>query len=275
MRRKATEPGSSPTLGSGGDADLESAAHGPGGGGAAKAGRHLEKPPSRPSACVRFLPPRRRVHQCCRVSCALLCLSLAFGLIVAAVKIKPLADSYGYEVPYFLVAPLWFRWLTEATPHIITPAPGLDGYIDTDMPPAEGAERFGEFWVSRVASKPNVTIVHNFMSKAECASLRELATKMGLLPANQFKVGNVEGGEAADRGTVLGEAVTLNSILDAIYKIVRTSAGDFLELEALLPSELAMVLAIMRRAEHITAGAYTLVHFSAQLERFVWDRGCA
>jgi hypothetical protein len=79
---------------------------------------------------------------------------------------------------------------------------------------SEGAVRSGEFWVSRVANTPNVTIVHNFMSNAECAKLHEIAMKMGLVPANQFKVGNADG---------RGGGVTLNGVLDAVYNIVRTS----------------------------------------------------
>jgi len=84
--------------------------------------------------------------------------------------------------------------------------------------------------------------VHNFMTNAECAKLREIAMKMGLVPANQFKVGNAEG----------GGVVTLNGVLDAVYNIVRTSAGGFIELGNLLPSELETVRAIMRRAERVT-----------------------
>jgi hypothetical protein len=107
-------------------------------------------------------------RSCCKVACSLLCASLVFGLLAAAVKIKPLADSYGYEVPYFLVVPLWVRWLTERAPLIIIPATVAEG-APSDQPPVDGAEKVGDFWISRVASKPNITIVHNFLSKEDCA----------------------------------------------------------------------------------------------------------
>ena len=171
---------------------------------------------------------RRRGRRCRSVSCAVLCWSLVVGLITAALKIKPLADSYGYKVPYFLVAPAWWRWFTERAPRWVG---------------SEDAVRFGEFWVSRVANTPNVTIVHNFMSDAECAKLRELAMKMGLVPANEFKLGNAHGGVGG---------VTLDAVLDAVYNMVRTSAGGFIELGNLLPSELETVRTIMRRAERVT-----------------------
>ena len=87
---------------------------------------------------------RRRARRCCRVSCVVLCWSLVISLITVALKIKPLADSYGYKVPYFLVAPAWWRWFTE-------PAPLLIG--------SEGAVRSGEFWVSRLANTPNVALI--------------------------------------------------------------------------------------------------------------------
>jgi hypothetical protein len=170
---------------------------------------------------------RRRARRCWRVSCVVLCWSLVISLIAVAFKINALFESYGYNIPYFLVAPAWWRWLTE-------PAPLLIGY--------EGAVRSGEFWVSRVANTPNVTIVHNFMSNAECAKMREIAMKMGLVPGTEFKVGNAEG----------GWAVAFNAAFDVIYNMVRTSTGIFIELEHLLPSELATVRAIMRRAERVT-----------------------
>ena len=173
-----------------------------------------------------------------KLTCSVLCVVVVFALVVAAVKIKPLADSYGYEVPYYLVAPYWLRWLTEPSPLVITPA----RVLDPDAPPVEGAEKVGEFWVSRVATHPNLTIVHNFMSEEDCAFLRSLAAEMGLLPANTFKVGNGDG----------GGAVTLNSLLDAIYDIVRTSKGEFIELKTITPEQLQRVLGIMRRAETIT-----------------------
>lgn len=182
-----------------------------------------------------------RGRRWCRLACALLCASLVFGLVVAAVKIKPLADSYGYEVPYFLVVPLWVRWLTERSPLVITPATVAEG-DPPDQPPVDGAEKLGDLWISRVASKPNITIVHNFLSKEDCLLLRKLARKMGMLPANRFKVGNDEG----------GSAVTLNDFLDAVYNIVRTSKGEFVGLEDLEPEELDAVLKYMRRAEQVT-----------------------
>ena len=183
-----------------------------------------------------------RGRRCCRIACSLLCASVVFGLVVAAVKIKPLADSYGYEVPYFLVVPLWVRWLTEKPPHVIVPAVVHEEVDDPERPPVEGAEKFGDMWISRVASKPNITIVHNFLSKRDCEFLRKLADKMGMLPANRFKVGNDEG----------GSAVTLNSFLDAVYNIVRTSKGEFVEFDRLEPDELETVLKYVRRAEQLT-----------------------
>ena len=58
-----------------------------------------------------------RRRSCCKMACGLLCVSLVFGLLAAAVKTKPLWDSYGYEMPYFLVVPLWVRWVRVDTTH--------------------------------------------------------------------------------------------------------------------------------------------------------------
>jgi len=185
------------------------------------------KGPRDPGHLGGLVRSRRRARRCWRASCGVLCCSLVISLITVAFKMKALVESYGYDIVYFLIAPAWWRWLTE-------PAPWRVGSVD--------AFRSGEFWVSRVANTPNVTIVHNFMSGTECAQIREIALKMGLVPAKQFKVGNDEG----------GGVVALNAVFDAIYNMVRTSAGIFIELEHLLPSELVTVRAIMRRAERVT-----------------------
>jgi hypothetical protein len=109
------------------------------------------KGPRDPGDLGGLVRSRRRARRCWRVSCAVLCCSLVISLITVAFKIKPLADSYGFTAPYFLVAPSWWRWFTKPPPRWIG---------------SEGAVRSGEFWVSRVAYTPNVTIVHNISDTA-------------------------------------------------------------------------------------------------------------
>ena len=72
--------------------------------------------------------------------------------------------------------------------------------------------------------------------------LRGLADKMVMMPASRFKIGNQEG----------GSALTLNAVLDAVYNIVRTSKGEFVDIAGLDRGEADTVLKILRRAEAIT-----------------------
>ena len=73
--------------------------------------------------------------------------------------------------------------------------------------------------MSKLASRPNATLVHNFMNKRECKEFLAYGRKHGLGEANSYKIGNKKGGKAA----------TLNDLVDAIYNIVRTSKGVFLD----------------------------------------------
>ena len=192
----------------------------------------------------------RRPRRCARLCCLGLVGYLVLAFLAGAVYVKPRLDSFGYETPYFIAAPAWWRWLTEPAPVVWTPAPGADAAAMR----AIGAERVGEFWISRVASTPNVTIVHNFLSKEDCGFLRGLADAMGLVPANTFGVSNgaEEGGGGGLEKVWRWVTAAFAQCRSPSIKFVRTSKGKFVELAGLARGDLTRLVRILRRAEAVT-----------------------
>lgn len=176
-----------------------------------------------------------------------LCLCLAVTLSLCAVtiwiRVGPLVRSYGEEMFYYLIVPGWVRWLLEPAPLIVTPREGFEpatakgggGALPT------GVERWGDYLITRISATPNVTLVHNFMTREECAFVRALGRKMGMVSGTRFPVTN---------GKVDASAA---SLYDYVYGLVRTSVGEYLYYDGLEDAnDLRRMVAIAKKVEAVT-----------------------
>ena len=176
-----------------------------------------------------------------------LCLCLAVTLSLCAVtiwiRVGPLVRSYGEEMFYYLIVPGWVRWLLEPAPLIITPREGFEPATAKDGGGAlpTGVERWGDYLITRVSATPNVTLVHNFMTREECAFVRALGRKMGMVSGTRFPVTN---------GKV--DASLHASLYDYVYGLVRTSVGEYAYYGAMDANDLRRMVAIAKKVEAVT-----------------------
>lgn len=184
---------------------------------------------------------RRRRAARLRRSVRRRCLCFGVTALIAGCLIwyhvSPLVKSYGFELFYYMFAPGWMRWLNEPAPRIVIPREGF-GTKPGRLPP--GVERWGDYLISRLSVSPNVTLVHDFMTREECAFLRNLTEKIGLVSGTRFSVSNAA-------------VSSYNAALyNYLYSLVRTSNGQFVDYKTIDPDDREKVLAIARKAEAIT-----------------------
>ena len=150
--------------------------------------------------------------------------------------------SYGEEMFYHLIVPEWVRWLLEPAPLIVTPREGFEPSTAKDGGGAlpTGVERWGDHLITRVSATPNVTLVHDFMTSEECAFVRALGRKMGMVSGTRFPVTN---------GKVDASAAGL---YDYVYGLVRTSVGEYVDYKSLDADDLRRMVAIAKKVEAVT-----------------------
>ncbi len=175
-----------------------------------------------------------------------LCLCLAVTLSLCAItiwaRVGPLVRSYGEEMFYHLIVPEWVRWLLEPAPLIVTPREGFEPSTAKDGGGAlpTGVERWGDHLITRVSATPNVTLVHDFMTSEECAFVRALGRKMGMVAGTRFPVTN---------GKLDASAAGL---YDYVYGLVRTSVGEYVDYKSLDADDLRRMVAIAKKVEAVT-----------------------
>ena len=181
---------------------------------------------------------RRSVRRLC------LCLALTLSLCAVTIwaRVGPLVRSYGEEMFYHLIVPGWVRWLLEPAPLIVTPREGFEPTTANDGGGAlpTGVERWGDHLITRVSATPNVTLVHDFMTSEECAFVRALGRKMGMVSGTRFPVTN---------GVVDASAAGLYNY---VYGLVRTSVGEYVDYKSLDDGDLARMVAIAKKVEAVT-----------------------
>ena len=158
------------------------------------------------------------------------------------VRVGPLVRSYGEEMFYHLIVPEWVRWLLEPAPLIVTPREGFEPSTAKDGGGAlpTGVERWGDHLITRVSATPNVTLVHDFMTSEECAFVRALGRKMGMVSGTRFPVTN---------GVVDASAAGLYNY---VYGLVRTSVGEYVDYKSLDADDLRRMVAIAKKVEAVT-----------------------
>ena len=103
-----------------------------------------------------------------------------------------------------------------------------------------GVERWGDYLITRVSATPNVTLVHDFMTSEECAFVRALGRKMGMVAGTRFPVTN---------GKLDASAAGL---YDYVYGLVRTSVGEYVDYKSLDADDLRRMVAIAKKVEAVT-----------------------
>ena len=132
----------------------------------------------------------------------------------------PYVQSYGEGMLYYWVVPFWARRLIETMPEPMTPV-HLEGSSDTS-PPVEGARKVGPFWVSTLATSPNITLVHNFMTYAECDEIVRLGRVLGLEGSEERKASNPKTSSISKYAGLFGLFVK------NVYNVIRTSTGVYI-----------------------------------------------
>ena len=145
-------------------------------------------------------------------------------LLVAGVylcrEVYSYLQSFGGDMLYYWVVPLWTRRLIEKIPEVMTPVRHTG---TSDEPPVEGARKVGPFWVSTLATSPNITLVHNFMTDVECEEIVRLGE---ILRLEQIKIM-----KASETSSIAlsNDSGFFDSIIDYVYSLVRTSTGMFID----------------------------------------------
>ena len=135
--------------------------------------------------------------------------------IIFITSISGLLREYGQEIVYYFAVPLWLRNILEVAPKEVTPARSSS----SGGPPVEGARRVGNFWVSTLSTRPNITLVHNFMSDEECDEILLLGESIGLKGnSKSSSVSNVHGG-------ITGLSA---AIVDSVYRLANSGNGIFI-----------------------------------------------
>ena len=211
----------------------------------------------------KIMTRRRCLSTSSRLDVMLMAVLLVAGVYLCY-KFYSYAISFGEGMVYYWVVPLWARRLIEKTPEKIIPVryPEYDYEEEDDIndsAPPEGARKVGKFWVSTLSTSPNITLVHNFMTDAECDEVMQMGRALdlvdiGLKDSEILKASKTSGIADAEGWNIAGR------IVDFAYGFIRTSTGIFVgddEIEELKknghPDAKDRFFRLMYRAEQLTS----------------------